>query len=348
MSASDKQLYYRLIALWAVCEGTLGGIIHGFNLPITGLIVGSGAVIIICLIGYYVPSKGAIIKATVIVAIFKMMLSPQSPLPAYFAVFFQGITGELFFSVFVSPGSEVRRGYKIACIVFAALALLESGIQRIIVMTLLYGTSFWKAVNDFINNLTHQKTVTNYSLLLAGGYVLLHLVVGIFIGWMAAGIPTKVKLWRNEFQLESEAEPEQTMAIQKPGRKKRFWKRSLFLVWMILIILFLQSEFKIGSPLLSSNTVLHILIRSLIIVLTWYFLISPLLTFLLKKWLAKQQAKSKSTINEILILIPSTQTLVEKSWLHSADEKGLRRLQKFLKIILVNSLVANRETLEDL
>ena len=93
----NKQIYYRLIALWVLCEAMLGGIIHGLKIPVSGLFVGSSAVICICLIAWYVPQKGAIIKATIIVAIFKMMLSPQAPPPAYIAVFFQGLLGELLF-----------------------------------------------------------------------------------------------------------------------------------------------------------------------------------------------------------------------------------------------------------
>ena len=93
----NKQVYYRLIALWVLCEAFLGGIIHGLKIPVSGLVVGSGAIICICLIAFYVRVKGAIIKATIIVAIFKMMLSPQSPPAAYFAVLFQGCLGQMLF-----------------------------------------------------------------------------------------------------------------------------------------------------------------------------------------------------------------------------------------------------------
>src|SRR3954468_19918714 len=93
----NNQVYFRLIALWVVCEALLGGIIHGLKLPVSGLVVGSSAVICISLMAYYVPVRGSILKATIIVAVFKMMLSPQAPLPAYFAVFFQGLLGELLF-----------------------------------------------------------------------------------------------------------------------------------------------------------------------------------------------------------------------------------------------------------
>src|SRR5258707_13313612 len=117
-AGSDKLIYYRLIALWVLCEAMLGGIIHGFKIPVSGLIVGSCAVICICLIAWYVPAKGAIIKATLIVAIFKMMLSPQAPPPAYIAVFFQGLMGELLF--------WRKKIFPLACVLLGILALLES------------------------------------------------------------------------------------------------------------------------------------------------------------------------------------------------------------------------------
>ena len=51
----DKLIYYRLIALWVLCEAMPGGINHGFKISVPGLTAGSCAVICICLIVYYVP-----------------------------------------------------------------------------------------------------------------------------------------------------------------------------------------------------------------------------------------------------------------------------------------------------
>src|SRR6186997_1280424 len=135
---STAGTYYRLIALWVLCEAMLGGIIHGLRIPVSGLVVGSCAVICICLIAHYIPSKGAILKATIIVAIFKMMLSPQAPPPAYIAVFFQGMLGELLFFN--------RRFFKLSCILLGIIALLESGLQRILVLTIVYGNDVWRVI----------------------------------------------------------------------------------------------------------------------------------------------------------------------------------------------------------
>src|SRR3954466_15147819 len=112
VTEEKKSIYYRLVALWVVCEALLGGIIHGLRLPISGLIVGSSAVVCISLIAWYRPARGTILKATMVVALFKMMLSPHSPLPAYLAVFFQGFLGELLFFR--------RKNFRLMCILFGA------------------------------------------------------------------------------------------------------------------------------------------------------------------------------------------------------------------------------------
>ena len=327
----QSALYYRLIALWVLCEAMLGGIIHGFRIPVSGLVVGSAAVICICLIAYYVPSKGAIIKATIIVAVFKMMLSPHSPPPAYIAVFFQGLMGELIFLK--------RRFYKVSCWILAILALLESGLQRIIVLTIVYGNDFWKAVNDFINGLTKQKVQTNYSLYFAGAYVLLHILVGMLVGWCAAVLPGKIAQWRLVYK-EEIIPTNSVKEIKLPVNRKRkgFLKKGLLFIWIILILLYLQSNFKIGEPLLPSHLSLRIFVRSVIIVLTWYFLAKPLVGALLKKWLEKKHSESRQDIEQIMQLLPSTQQIIAASWQISNKYKGLRRIVHCIKLILVNSL----------
>jgi hypothetical protein len=148
-------VYYRLIALWILCETMLGGIIHGAKIPGSGLVVGSCAIICISLIAYSVPSKGFILKATLIVAIFKMMLSSHASPTAYIAVFFQGLMGE---SLFWN-----RKFYSVSCVLFGVLVLLESGLQRIVVLTIIYGKDLWQATNTFIHGITRQTTFTNYS-----------------------------------------------------------------------------------------------------------------------------------------------------------------------------------------
>ena len=326
----NSLIYYRLIALWVLNEAMLGGIIHGLKIPVSGLIVGSCAVVCICLIAWYVPVKGAIIKATIIVAIFKMMLSPQAPPPAYIAVFFQGLMGELLFLN--------RRFFKVSCLLLATLALVESGLQRILLLTIVYGNDLWKVINDFINGLTKQKTAFNYSLVLAGGYVLLHLFVGLAIGWWASVLPGRITKWNsddlNRIVISND---KATMLPVVKARRKRL-KKGLFIIWVVLILLYVQSYFKIGDPLLPAHLSLKIFLRSIIIVLSWYFIIGPLLKQLFQHWLQKKQAGAQREVGLVLNLLPATQQLIAESWKRSARSKGWKRIIGCTKIILVNAL----------
>ena len=326
----NKQIYYRLIALWVLCEAMLGGIIHGFKIPVSGLVVGSCAIVCICLIAWYVPNKGAIIKATIIVAIFKMMLSPQAPPPAYIAVFFQGLMGELLF--------WNKRFFKLSCILLAVLGLLESGLQRILMLTIVYGNDFWRVVNNFINGLTKQKVSTNYSLLIGCGYVALHLITGIIVGWWASLLPKQIEKWSKEEKYSITTDATASITFLPATKKKKRLKMGLFIIWILLIALYVQSYFKIGTPLLPSHISLKILLRSLIIVLGWIFIIGPLLKQLLHWWLKKKQAKSQQDVKEVLRLLPATQQLIAQSWKQSSANKGWKRISTVSKMILVNSL----------
>ena len=101
----QNQLYYRLIALWVISEAVAGGIVHGFHVPFGGMIVSGFAVVCICLIGYYSKTGE---RST-----------------AYFAVFFQGLMGQILFSNL--------KYYRLSCMILGFLALVESAMQRVLV-----------------------------------------------------------------------------------------------------------------------------------------------------------------------------------------------------------------------
>ena len=328
----DKQIYYRLITLWVLCEAVLGGLMHAVKIPFTGIFVSSGAVICICLIAYYVPVKGAILRATIIVAIFKMMLSPHTPPAAYIAVFFQGMMGQLlFFNL---------RFFRLSCILLAVFALVESAIQRIIVLTVLYGNNFWNALNEFIRKLTGETTVTNYSLAVATGYVMMHAFIGMIVGVFAGGIVWQSRSWSILHEEYLIPHTDEQFSEIKPGSTRRKNKIRYFFIfiWIALIILFLQSYLHIGKALIPSQLSLQIILRSLLIILTWYFLISPLLSSLIKKWLHRQQIRSQSDIDQVVLMLPSTRYIFLKSWQLSSAAKGWKRISVFCKIVLVNTL----------
>ena len=92
--------------------------------------------------------RGQILKATILVIILKALLSPHTPVTAYFAVLLQGLLGELFFMFHLS--------FRISCLLLGIAALLQSAFQKLIILTLIFGIDFWKAVDEFLNSISKQ------------------------------------------------------------------------------------------------------------------------------------------------------------------------------------------------
>ncbi|MEO7049486.1 MAG: hypothetical protein ABI091_29555 [Ferruginibacter sp.] len=329
ITSTYNSIFYRLTALWVVCEAFAGGIMHGIKLPFTGMLVSGLAVVCITLIAYYVPSKGSILKATIIVVIFKFMLSPHSPPTAYIAVFFQGLLGELLFLN--------KRFFTASAIVLAVLALVESAIQRILVLMVLYGNNFWKAIDEFLQKVLHQKNLTNYSAILAGCYILIHAIGGLFVGYYSAKITRKVPVWKSAYPqfIFSENKNQENIEVKK--KKKKF--KILFIVLFIFLAgLYVQSAVSPANSILPKAEVVQIIIRSILILAVWYFIVAPILIKGIKYFLSKQTKKNQEGVNSVKDLLPQTKYIFIQSWQHSAIQNGIKRLKLFLKILMINIL----------
>ncbi|HMJ45712.1 MAG TPA: hypothetical protein VK498_00185 [Ferruginibacter sp.] len=336
ISLSNQQVYYRLVAFWVVCEAFAGGIMHGINFPFTGMIVSSLAVISIILIAWNVPQPSAILKATVIVAVFKLVLSPHSPPTAYIAVFFQGVMGEVLFAN--------RRYFTASSILLAVLSLIESSIQRILVLVILYGNNFWNAVNVFIKKLIGADHTSNYSLLLAILYISLHAIAGLIVGYYGAKLAKRSVEWNLPPELIIEKQPDAIEPNKRKGLKKI--KVIFILLWISLVALFIQSLIMPEQSILPPFIAVGILFRSFIVVLSWYVVVSPFIMMIIKITLKTQQEKHKHLLNEITRLIPETKYIFTKSWQLSKNKNSVSRLKLFMKIVLMNILspVENNKT----
>ncbi len=129
----------RITALWALSEAALGGLLHAIKIPFTGLFIGGSAVIFITLIAFFNSERGTILKATLIVMMVKAIVSPHSPINAYLAVAFQGIIGEMLFLLIPSKN--------IAALLLGFLSLLESALQKLLVITIVFGQNVWEAID---------------------------------------------------------------------------------------------------------------------------------------------------------------------------------------------------------
>lgn len=325
---NDRLVYYRLITLWVICETLLGGIIHSFHIPFSSIVLSGSAVICICLMAK-VTDKAGIIRATVIVVIFKFLLSPQSPPAAYLAVFVQGISGAFIFTYI--------NNYKGGCILLGLFALAESAFQRIIILLVLFGNDFPKAINKFVQAAFGKNVNVNYSLYLAVIYILIHIVLGALVGYFAFSL-TRKKITKDE-SIYLQLTQEETQL--QPYKKKRKFKIWLLLTWIILIVLLIHSWIYPQYTFLSARSVLVMLVRSVIILLTWYLFLSPILIYYFKRWVGNKKQLMNSDIQEVILLLPSTKYLIKQSWVLSSRQKGLYRILLCCRIIAYNILLPN-------
>jgi hypothetical protein len=318
----NHNIFIRLVTLWIIIEAFLGGIVHATKLPISGILIGGGAIICISMIAFYVDDKSSILKATILVAIFKMLLSPHSPPPAYLAVFFQGLIGYVLF---------MRTNFfMIRSIFFSVICFFESAIQRILVMTIIYGKGFWDTINVFIQGITQKMEITNYSLILVSCYVIIHLIIGLFIGVFISKIPTKLTSFVPH---ESEVLTEQNSLFhtKKASKKSSFiW---LFAIAMLSGIYWLSSNNILFSAKLF-NQIIGIIFRSSIILTIWKFIIGPYIIKYLKKYLMSTSKKYQYQIEAINNILPEMKYLLNEAWLLSKEQSKFNRLKYFILHVL--------------
>lgn len=302
---SQQNTFIKLVTLWVIVEAFLGGIIHATKIPVSGILIGGCAALCICFIAYYEKSKSKILVATMLVSIFKMLLSPHSPLPAYIAVFFQGALGFLIF--------QNTNFFTLRCILFTCISFFESAVQRVLVTTIIYGKDFWQTLNVFIQDLTGDQLITNYSLLLIASYIIVHLVLGFIIGWYISSIPLKLESFVPD---RSKSTSDKNLFAQTPKQRK-YSQLKWIVVIAGLVICYFLSQKGLAFQTKMAKQILGILFRSAIILSIWKFLLGPLLTKALTRMLTKQKGKYAHQIKSINELLPLMKSTVNDAWVIS-------------------------------
>lgn len=319
----------RLTALWALNECGLGGIMFALKIPFTGIFVGGFAVVLLSLIAYYSHYQyRKILRATLLVLIVKATVSPHSPPPAYLAVAFQGAAAALFFG-------GLRR-YRPAALLLALTAMLESAGQKVIVLTLLYGNSLWLALDKLYEGIARDFRLPgghgfSYWLLLL--YLLLYLVWGLAVGLFAARLPQQLQ--RQEALIlagYSGTIGHTEGALPVAVRKRRRWPVFLLVLLFILLVFALGGQYR-------SYKLLYILLRSLAAVLLLFFVLRPLLTVLIRRWLQARRAPVRQEAGALIDKLPALRRFIRPSWQLARDRaKGIGRLRYFILSMIVFTL----------
>lgn len=326
---NNKLIIDRLTALWALNESGLGGFLHVFSTPFTGLIVGGIAILLISLIAYYAENKWqAILKALVIVLIIKMAVSPYSPFGAYVAVSFQAIFGAFLFSNFSWKGAAI--------IVLGIVTFLESALQKLLILTIVYGTEVWEAINIYgkwVQSKLNFVSETTTSTFLISLYLIVYGVCGLLAGIFIRNIIKIIsKKKEKNFYLDTQLD-----AI-KTGKSKRAFKTKVIWLWLITVAVIVLAFSFFGGDLFGWQKAVYILMRSFLILMLWYLVLGPFLLKMVRKYLNKKELQYKEDITNAMDLFPYFRQIISYTWKDTKHLKGYTRFKYFMADSISNCM----------
>lgn len=326
---NNKLTIDRLTALWALNESGLGGFMHVFNTPFTGLIVGGIAILLISLIAFYAEHKWqAILKALVIVLIIKMAVSPYSPFGAYVAVSFQAVIGALLFSKFSWKG--------ITIMILGLVTFLESALQKLLILTIIYGTELWEAINIYgawVQQKLNFISETSTTSFLVSTYLLVYGVCGLLAGFAIKGIITIIAQKKEEdFFLESE-----NIMTEKRNSKATF-KTKIIWLWLITTAVIVLAFAYFGGDLFGWKKGLYVMLRSFLILMLWYLILGPLLLKIVRLYLKKKESKYQEDITNAMDLFPYFRKIIATTWKETKHLKGYERFKYFMANSIFNCM----------
>lgn len=330
----------RLIALWALSEGFLGGFLHLAKIPFTGLILGNVAVIIITLIAKFSGKSGTILKATLIVVIVKGILSPYTPLAAYLAVSMQGVIGELLF--------HKRKFPFLSALLLGIIVGLFSSVQKVFFLTVIFGKNLWESIDqftliifkEFFGLISSGIAVSKW---LIAVYASIHLIAGIFTGLYASGLSRRtdaiLKNESNKSLFDAKSFIEEENIKSKKSKHKRWWfKPGGILFFVIIISLFTYSYLYPDYEYIKKDSLLIMLLRGILLMFIWYKFLSPLLMSGFKKVIDKKKNKYTGEIENVVNILPLFKSIIKFCWNESTQVKGFKRLHRFFSLVLLNLL----------
>jgi hypothetical protein len=300
--------FYRLIALWVLAETFLGGLLHAFRIPLAGVFIACFSALFISLIYTTTGSSKKVIHATLIVLVFKMLLSPHAPLGAFLSVALQGVIGALILKLI--PSLKAGR------MLVAVFAYLQSATMKLLSLTIIFGMDFWDALDEFMLSIVEYfpflATVLSAKNLVLS-YLGIYLVTGIIAGWMIG----KVALTGRRSLATSKGEPIPTAAKKK--RKINFeWSLIVFLV-VIYFIPFIPESFREMS------------LRAAVILTAWHLILGPLVKKALFAFLGNKKSGLLREINLIEGILPEMRNNLKVSWKAASGQKIFQRIPFFVK-----------------
>lgn len=325
LSLSERTIaIQRLTALWALNECGLGGILHALQSPFTGLLVGSIAMICIAFICIFAENKWkAVMTSLAIVLIIKALVSPHSTPTAYIAVTFQAISGAIIYRYIPN--------LLLASMLFVTIGLIESGIQRLLTLTILYGNTIWEAIDiwgEWITKQWHVVILVSSSRLIIYIYLLIHFISGLFIGWLIYRMIKAIhRLWGDsQYELRLGRDDKKEFFMPGSGPRRKWKKFFLFIILMVGIVF----AYTLGDNHTGIQKGLISVIRAVVLLAIWFIFLAPLVIKVLKKFLRKKHQQLSEQVAHTMDIIPLLAWILDKAWKETQHLSFFRRWKSFV------------------
>jgi hypothetical protein len=308
-----------LVAFWAFVESGLGGLMHAFHLPFTGIFIGGAAVASLAAMAAVLKGQDhpaglgrQLMVATLWVMLVKLLVSPQSPPTSYIAVAFQGVMAAIFYSVLPS--------YKLASFLFAVVAMLESALQKLLILFLVFGTEFWESLDIWMISVSKQLAQVPLGLnALAGSYVLLYACWGLYLAY-------RISIWPQRFAAQNEELKKAFSVWAGSVPEVRAAKRFKPFRWVLLAVAVLVFY------LLPSYEAWSTLIRALAFSVALYGLAPMVMRFWRQRLEKKQQSPE---VQAMLTRVDSQGNLFRFCWEYHSEKGKVGRMLAAVESALV-------------
>lgn len=327
----NAKIISRLTALWALAEAGLGGVLHALQSPFTGLFVGGFAIVIISLIAYFADDKWeTIFRSLLVVLIIKLAVSPHSPPTSYLAVSFQALMAALIYkNLRINMWSTMLLG---------VVTLIESAVQKILVVWLVYGKSLWNALDSFSALVTDKMGFFGElfaSHVLITVYLWSYAILGVIIGYMIYDIIQYLDYNQGNIKYQIQA-IEFEDSIGEVNKRRGRWKQWILFGALFALIAAYYFFKRDGETVLGNW--LYITLRTAGILLIWYYVLAKLFKKYFAKYLEGKKYRVQKEVDETMTLLPYLRKVVALSWQENKETRGPIKFRDFLGDTILYSI----------
>jgi hypothetical protein len=216
------------------------------------------------------------------------------------------------------------------------VTFLESALQKLLILTIIYGTEFWEAINLYgawvqkkMNFVSETSTATALILIYLFVYGLCGLLAGVFIKSIIEIIANQKEA---DFSLDAAALSTETKKGKVSFKSKVIW------VWLITVAIIVLAFSFFGGTLFGWQKGIYIVLRSFLILMLWYLVLAPFLLKLIRKYLNKKESQYKQDITNTMDLFPYFRRILSYTWQDTKDLKGYTRFKYFMANSISNCI----------